>query len=51
MQNDKKNYKLPFIDIFSASLDKKEPCKVVYTHKWAREGGQRIIYILKNFTH
>jgi len=35
---DKKNYKLPFIDIFSASLDKKVPCKVVYTHKWAREG-------------
>ena len=20
------------------SLDKKQPCKVVYTHKWAREG-------------
>ena len=34
----KNNYKLPFIDIFSASLDKKQPCKVVYTHKWAREG-------------
>lgn len=37
-EHSKKNYKLPFIDIFSASLDKKDPSKVVYTHKWAREG-------------
>lgn len=34
----KKNYKLPFIDVFSASLDKKRRGKIVYTHKWAREG-------------
>ena len=34
----KKNYKLPFIDVFSVSLDRQDKNKVVYTHKWAREG-------------
>jgi phosphorylcholine metabolism protein LicD len=32
------NYGFPFIDIFSVTLDKKNPKKIVYTHKWAREG-------------
>jgi len=34
----KNNYKLPFIDVFSVSLDRQDNNKVVYTHKWAREG-------------
>lgn len=33
----KNNYKLPFIDVFSVSLDRQDKNKVVYTHKWARE--------------
>jgi len=33
----RKNYGFPFVDIFSVSLDKKDPNKVVYTHKWARD--------------
>ena len=31
------NYGFPFLDIFSVTLDKEDPNKVVYTHKWARD--------------
>lgn len=33
----KDNYGLPFIDIFSVSLDKEDPKRVVFSHKWARK--------------
>ena len=31
------NYGFPFLDIFSVTLDKEDPNKVIYTHKWARD--------------
>lgn len=31
------NYGFPFLDIFAVSLDKEDPNKVIYTHKWARD--------------